>query len=246
MDHDKNSWEKCKALLFDKDGTILDFRLMWLGWCREVVRKLEPAFKATAVEKCLSCWGVDLALGSIKPDGHLAIGSRSELLQSLSDQLVKSGCSIKKPDTEVLKAMQQAYRSVETKGLIRPIAGVTETIEKLYEKGYKLAVVTTDDTEKALLNMQMVGLDLYFDVIIGCDKVSQCKPAPDLAFEACRLLKVNPAEAAVIGDTVADLQMGKAAGLKACIGVASGVTNPALLKPYADLILESAADLIIY
>jgi phosphoglycolate phosphatase len=238
------SWQSCKALLFDKDGTLINFRLMWLGWCREVVRNMGAQYPPAAVEKCLSAWGVDLALGSIEPGGHLAIGSTAVLQQSLALKLQEEKVCSFEAEAVVLAAMRQAYCTAEEKKLVQPIEGIPEMVVELHRRGYQLAVVTTDDAAKAEDNLKAIGLDQYFTVLLGCDRVANCKPAPDLVLEACRLLNIRPDQTAVIGDTVADLQMGQAAGTACNIGVASGVTAPESLLNYADLVLESAAHLI--
>jgi phosphoglycolate phosphatase len=46
-----------------------------------------------------------------------------------------------------------------------------------------------------------------------------------------------------VGDSVADLQMGRAAGAGRCIGVLTGVGTAADLAPYADVTLRSIAEL---
>ncbi len=240
----ETGWEKCRALLFDKDGTIINFRLMWLGWCREVVQALSPTYRAPEVEKYLSVWGVDLALGRIEPGGFLAIGSRQELQHSLAEKLAVAGYPGDKADIDVSNAIQKAYDAVEKKGLVQPIGGVGEAILKLYSQGYQLAVVTTDDTRKAEDNLRAIGLDHCFNLVLGCDRVVNCKPAPDLALEACRLLGITPGEAAVIGDTTADMKMGKAAGAAFNLAVASGVTSPGELAEYADTVIESVAYMV--
>lgn len=241
---ESRSWEHCRALLFDKDGTLLNFRLMWLGWCREVIQAMGPTYRPGDVESCLSAWGVDLALGSIEPDGHLAIGSTADLQQSLCGKMISEGFCSTNPGEEVLQAMQQAYRLVEEKKLVQVIDGVDETIKELHHRGYLLAVVTTDDAAKAEDNLRTMGIEHYFSAVLGCDLVKNCKPAPDLVFEACHVLGVEPGETAVIGDTVADILMGRAAGTACNIGVASGVTSPADLAGHADIVLESAASMI--
>lgn len=237
-------WENCRALLFDKDGTLLNFRLMWLGWCRELIKAMSPDFRPGDIEQCLPAWGVDLALGSIEPDGHLAIGSTVDLQQSLCGEMISKGFCTTNPGEEVLHAMQQAYRSVEEKKLVQVIDGVGEAVKELHSRGYILAVVTTDDAAKAAENLKTLGLESYFSAVLGCDMVENCKPAPDLVLEACRVLGVKPGETAVIGDTVADMLMGRAAGTACNIGVASGVTSPADLAGHADIVLESVAWMI--
>ena len=81
-----------------------------------------------------------------------------------------------------------------------------------------------------------------FDFIAGYDSGFGAKPdaAPVLAFAAAA--GVAPAEIAVVGDSPHDLVAARAAGALA-IGVLTGPNEAAVLAPYADALLASAADL---
>jgi len=70
------------------------------------------------------------------------------------------------------------------------------------------------------------------------------KPAPDMVFALCRATGVAPAQCVVVGDSAADLQMGRAAGAGLVVGVLSGVSSAEVLKPYADGVIASVAELI--
>jgi phosphoglycolate phosphatase len=70
------------------------------------------------------------------------------------------------------------------------------------------------------------------------------KPAPDALLHLCGLLGVAPARTAIVGDSPADLQMGRAAGAGLVVGVLSGVGVREELAPYADVILQSIAELL--
>jgi phosphoglycolate phosphatase len=50
----------------------------------------------------------------------------------------------------------------------------------------------------------------------------------------------------MIGDTVADLKMARAAGIGLVVGVLSGVSNARDLIPYADVLIESVEELLTY
>jgi phosphoglycolate phosphatase-like HAD superfamily hydrolase len=60
----------------------------------------------------------------------------------------------------------------------------------------------------------------------------------------CTALQVAPDRAAVIGDTPADLGMGRSAGVRRVIGVLTGVGERAELETLADAILGSVGELI--
>jgi phosphoglycolate phosphatase-like HAD superfamily hydrolase len=47
----------------------------------------------------------------------------------------------------------------------------------------------------------------------------------------------------MVGDSLVDMQMGKNAGLKACIGVLTGFTSRNRLEAIADAVVDSVADL---
>jgi phosphoglycolate phosphatase len=88
-----------------------------------------------------------------------------------------------------------------------------------------------------------LGIAELVDVIVGADDGVARKPAPDMVLLACRRTGVEPSRAAVVGDSVADLEMGRAAKAARVIGVLSGVSGRAELEPFADAVVNSVADL---
>jgi phosphoglycolate phosphatase len=70
------------------------------------------------------------------------------------------------------------------------------------------------------------------------------KPDPAMVLALCTALQVAPARGSVVGDTPADLAMGRSAGVGRVIGVLSGLGDRAELEPFADAILGSIGELI--
>jgi phosphoglycolate phosphatase len=60
----------------------------------------------------------------------------------------------------------------------------------------------------------------------------------------CAALRVAPDRVAVVGDTPADLAMGRSAGAGRVIGVLTGVGGRAELEPLADVVLGSVGELL--
>ena len=60
----------------------------------------------------------------------------------------------------------------------------------------------------------------------------------------CATLGVEPDRTAVVGDSPADLGMGRAAGVARCYGVLTGIGTRAELLPLADEVIQSVADLL--
>ena len=75
-----------------------------------------------------------------------------------------------------------------------------------------MAVATSDD--RAPTEATLAGLDLaaLVDAIVCADDGLPIKPAPDAFLHVCGLLGVAPERTAMVGDSVMDLQMARAAG----------------------------------
>ncbi len=235
-----------EAVLWDKDGTILDFNYMWLNWCREIIHLGEKEFPALNMKELLKAWGVDTDRERIDYHGLLAIGSSREIREKLAEHVLFASENItrERANAFVDQAVSKATQSIEEKNWIKPVEGVPDVIARLSYQGFSQAVVTTDNTNEAYKHVKHLGLEQYFNAILGCDLVTNCKPAPDLILTACHRLQTQPSKAMVIGDTPADMQMGKNAGVACCVGVTSGVTPKAYLQKEADYVLASAGRLL--
>jgi phosphoglycolate phosphatase len=108
----------------------------------------------------------------------------------------------------------------------------------------RVAVATSDDRAPTEATLAGLGIDALVDAIVCADDGLPVKPAPDAVLHLCQLLGVGPARTAVIGDSQADVAMGRAAGAGLVIGVLSGVGVHDELEPFADAIVSSIADLL--
>ncbi|MBU0468331.1 MAG: HAD family hydrolase [Candidatus Omnitrophica bacterium] len=59
---------------------------------------------------------------------------------------------------------------------IKPIDGANELLNQLRNRGCKLAIATTDKTERAELALKHLGISDLFDIVVGADKVEKSKP----------------------------------------------------------------------
>jgi phosphoglycolate phosphatase len=85
--------------------------------------------------------------------------------------------------------------------------------------------------------------DFVSAVACGDDGIP-IKPEPDMVLSLCRQLNISPAKTVMVGDNIADLDMGLAAGVALRIGVLSGVSSAEILGPHADILLPSVGELI--
>jgi phosphoglycolate phosphatase len=92
----------------------------------------------------------------------------------------------------------------------RPFPGVVAALAVLRARGFRLAVATTKRTDMALRFVAAVGLEGMLDHVQGTDGFPH-KPAPDVIEHALAALGAEGVW--MVGDTVHDVEAGRAAGL---------------------------------
>ena len=66
-------------VVFDKDGTLLDFHAMWGGWARALGARLEASARRPVAPDVFAAIGFDPSSARIAPGGPLAIGTMAEI-----------------------------------------------------------------------------------------------------------------------------------------------------------------------
>jgi phosphoglycolate phosphatase len=125
-----------------------------------------------------------------------------------------------------------------------PLADLVGLFGVLRDSGRRIAVVTADDRAPTLMTLSALGVARLVDAVRCADDGMPPKPAPETLLSVCIELGVAPESAAMVGDTPADLEMGRAAGAGAVIGVLSGAGDAEALGRDADVLIESIADLV--
>ena len=90
--------------------------------------------------------------------------------------------------------------------------GARTALRDFHAAGLLQATVTGKRAADCERILRGLGIKKDIDVYLGGDSAPRPKPAPDLAQQAMRRLGVAPEESVVIGDSSADLEMGRAAG----------------------------------
>ncbi|MCT9933587.1 HAD family hydrolase [Planotetraspora sp. A-T 1434] len=111
-------------------------------------------------------------------------------------------------------------------GLVFP--GVAEGLDELRGLGITLAIATSKFHASADALLRAAGLRDHFSVVVGADDVAHPKPHPESGQLVLRTLGVPAEHAVMVGDTVHDIQMARAAAMRS-IAVTYGVHGPAEL-----------------
>jgi len=240
-----------KGILFDKDGTLVDFIYTWGYWSqlmlehfsKELVsRKLQPL--DDEIYPALGLIGSkQLGVTDYDRQGPLSVGSLNDLLAIMSLYGYKSGLTWAEARLLAVESQKFASSSIDTERRIQQLPGISSFLKQCCQHQLKLAVVTADHTKPAQQQLAWLELEHVFDTIIGHDSVDNGKPHPDMVYLACKRLGLSPAEVVMIGDTNGDMMMAKAAGVKATIAYLSDRSLKPENYPDADECIYNYNDL---
>ncbi len=224
-----------KAVLFDKDGTLVDFFATWFAIGDAMALDAAGGDRAEA-DRLLEQGGYDFAARRFRADSVFAAGTNADIVALWYPALAPEERERRVIAFDAFTAAEGARRAVA-------VPGLREAIETLHRRGLTLGVATNDSEEGARLTLQALGLTPFFDGVYGYDSVVHPKPAADPVDAFARHVGCEAAEIAVIGDNKHDLVMARAAAAGLAVGVLSGTGTRETLEPLADGILESVADL---
>lgn len=121
-------------------------------------------------------------------------------------------------DPAEVDAMIATYRKFNVEhhdALVSVYPGAVEAVQRLVERGAKLAIVTSKLNASARHGLVHCGYDVaWFRAIVGVDDVTEHKPHPRPVQRALELLGVEAAGAVMVGDSPHDLASGRAAGTR--------------------------------
>ncbi len=95
--------------------------------------------------------------------------------------------------------------------------GIRDLLEDLSED-FRLAVTSSLGKSSIIEYLNELGLEKYFEVIVGGDEILRNKPAPDIYIETAKRLRLKVADCVAIEDTTWGSKATKNANMK-CIAV---------------------------
>ena len=202
-------------ILFDKDGTLIYFDQSWtrigiqlvddfIERYRESIADVEQAYKDLGVVDRDILPGTVMASGSLEEMiahfNQIANRDVSDWVKERSQTLIDQ----REPDNEW-------------------VDGVYEMLETLRQRGYKLAIVTSDTRKGTDQFLEATDSELLFDVIISTEAHAVEKPNPEVLKPLFEQYEVQPEEIMMVGDTPNDIQTAVNAHLGYSVAVLTGV-----------------------
>ena len=226
-------------VVFDKDGTLIDFQRMWRGWVQALAADLEERIGRPFEAELLELMGVDPGTGVVHPHGLLAATPMARIREAVFAALLEARVS----GPRAAIALAEAWHAPDPVALAHPVTDLVDLLGALQASGRRVAVVTSDDRGPTERTLRTLGVEQFVDAIACADDGRPSKPAPDGVHHVCAMTGVPAARTLVVGDAPADLQMGRNAGAGRVVGVLTGVGDAAVLAPLCDAVVPSIASL---
>jgi len=231
----RSSLAAIKGILFDKDGTLVDFQKTWFAIADLMALHAAKGDRAGADSLMVKA-GYDYDRHCFRADSVFAAGTNADIVELWYPHLSEEQRREMTTYFDTFTAEQGALQSV-------PLPGSKDAIAALHRAGFRLGVATNDSTGGAEKTLLALGIAQMFDAAYGYDAVANPKPAPDTIQAFSDLTGLRPAEIAMVGDNRHDLEMAKAGGAGLAVGVLSGTGTRESLAPLADIVLDSIAEL---
>lgn len=179
-------------IVFDLDGTLVDT-------APDLVAALNHAL-------------VDGGVDPVDPVAHrpyLGFGGRVMIERAFQAQRRALA-----PDelTRLMAVFLQHYMD-NVPGVSRPFTGAVDTLDRFSEAGWLLAICTNKTEKLAKALMAGLGLEDRFAAICGQDTFAFRKPDPRHLTETIRMAGGDRDRAVMVGDSYADIDAAKAAGI---------------------------------
>jgi phosphoglycolate phosphatase len=216
-------------VLFDKDGTLVDFHETWGPTTHAVIHALaagDPELMRAQAEVL----HFSLDARRFLPTSPLIAGSSAHYGRMWGEALGRT-------DFADLRLEIDRLTAIESLKALTPIGAPAIALGALKAMGLRLGVATNDSEAGARRQIAALGLDEAIEFIVGYDSGHGGKPEPGMVLAFARHLGVAPSRIAMVGDSLHDLDAARAAGALA-VAVLSGPATRAVLEPRADHVVD--------
>ncbi len=217
-----------RAVLFDKDGTLLDYHRTW-GPINLAAADIAAAGDELLASRLLALGGMDRASMITRPGSLLAAAHTVEIAAAW----VEAGSPL--PLDDLAGQLDALFTASATRSV--PIGDLDACFSALRTLGLTLGIASSDNEASIRLMLDHLGLAHHISFVAGYDSGHGVKPGPGMALAFAEALGLKSSEIAVVGDNSHDIDMGRSAGAGLVIGVLSGTGDAATLEPIADACL---------
>jgi len=168
---------------------------------------------------------------------------REEAIANVGRPLKEQMIMLSPEHADELVATYREFNHREHDRMLTLYDGILSLLHTLQVRGVKLGLVTSKSRYTTQMAFDLTGIESYFDAAVCADESPRNKPSPDPIMLCLEQLGVSPGNAAYVGDSPADIQAAKAAGVDS-IAVTWGVfPEEALVAEKPDKLVHTIPEL---
>ncbi|MFW5827454.1 MAG: HAD family hydrolase [Alkalispirochaeta sp.] len=223
------------AVLFDKDGTLFDFRSTWLPILTDLAQTVAEG-DPRITEALVRAAGYDPTTDRFVPDGPIAAGNAGDISSAWQTVLPSR-------NSRELQHLIDHVSATRGPAAAVPVCELSVLLDQLSALDLVVGLATSDSEAGARNTLDRFGITPRFQWISGYDSGIGVKPDPAVVHAFARHISIPPQQIVVVGDTLHDLAMGRDAGAAMTVAVLTGAVPRSVLAPRADTVADSIADI---
>lgn len=224
-----------RAILFDKDGTLIDVNATWIPIYREMLMDIFATDRDGA-EALMAKAGYDRQANSFRAGSILAGGTTRQFVDVLWPGLDAASAAAK------VHLIDNDYTHL-VRDRLTPLMPLEPILSELRAMGLRLGVATNDGHVSARAHMLHAGVIGHFEDIIAADTVPVPKPSGNMVRKFAAVTGLPAASIAMVGDNHHDMEEARNGGAGLAIAVLSGNAAHGDIAHLADHTLASIAGL---
>ena len=202
---------KTKLVLFDLDNTLFDHQRS-LRSAISIVQEAYPNLAEFTLEILITVYNVALQKAY---DKYLAKEIMYIETDAMKVQLFFTQLGLPTPTDDEISQFRGVYKSAYRQNR-RATKGSIETLVRLREMGYRLAIVTNGQMEDQEAKAEAIGVRQLVEHVFTSEEVGFSKPDARIFQYAMNVMGASPQETWMMGDSIeADVKGALNAGLQA-------------------------------
>lgn len=241
MSHGNSAAKETKldvdAIVFDKDGTLIDLHARWAPWISAACSAIAGVCgDAAAADELRAALGV--AGDRLIAESRAAVLTNDDIRRTATDLMVSRGHARYAVEADVAAAFASSPI-----GELVPLGDVAATMARLVDRGFKLGIATSDDRANTLAELDALGIGGLVGAIRCGDDLGPIKPDPEVLLGLAVELSVSPRRMIFVGDSLHDMATARAAAVP-FVAVIGGSSGKAALRTGSRAVVAEIGELV--